>query len=105
MIRTKLVKLMPAAIQNSPCCRRDDGAHVLQLLHRLGRRADRAQREHERVGVDLVDRRRVQLAVDAEADADAGDEERRHAAERGVQHAEREERRELRAAPASVGWA
>ena len=37
----------------------------------------------------------VELAVDAEADAHTGDEERGHTAERRVQHAEREERREL----------
>ena len=75
---------------------RDDRPHVLQLLHGRRRRTDRPKREHERVGVDLVDRRRVELAVDAEADADPGDEERRHPADRRVQHPEGEERRELR---------
>ncbi len=77
--------------------RLDVVAQVLQLLHRVLGRTARAQRQHERVAVDLVDGRGVQLAVDAEADTDAGHEEGRDPAERSVQDAEREERRELRA--------
>ena len=92
----KELKDSPAANQNVPALHREALAERAQLVHRVARLGGDVERLDQRVVAEL---REVggddELAVDAEAAADAGEEERRRAADRADDRADGEERDEL----------
>ena len=87
---------MPAANQNVPALHREVLAELAQLGHRVLRAGGDVERLDQRVVAEVGQvGRHDQRAVDAEAAADAGEEERRRPADRAVDRTDGEEGGEL----------